>query len=71
MQPKTYKIIQILSIAIGTFSVTVLANQVANKLTSEEPAHKKLGLVYAGLGVGISAITLMMLNGYQIKNEEV
>lgn len=71
MNPKTKKIIQVLSLAIGTFSVAVLANQAANKLTSENPAHKKLGMVYAGLGVGISSIILINLNGHKIKNAEI
>jgi len=68
MKPKAKKIIQIIAIATGTFSVAVLANQAANKLTSEEPKHKRLGIMYAGIGIVTSAVILISLNGKKINS---
>jgi len=62
MDKKTTNIIKICFIALGTFSVAVLANSAADKLDSEENKTKRKGLVYSGVGVIISLSVLYLIN---------
>lgn len=68
MSKNTKIIIEVLSIAIGTFSVAVLAHQASTNLLNEDPKHKQKGIVCAIAGVLISSAIIIRLNHKTIKN---
>jgi len=68
MNPKVKTALNLVSIAIGTFSVATLSNMSAQHLSSDNKEHKRKGMIYASSGVVISIGMLYWLNSKKIKN---
>lgn len=69
MKANTKIILEVITIAVGTFSVAVLAQQAGAKLTSNDPKTRKAGLICAGAGVIISGVIITRLNLKHIKEK--
>lgn len=67
MNAKTRTTLELVGLAIGTFSVATLANLAAAKFAMEEKEHKKMGYYYTATGMAISGYLLYRINKRGIK----